>query len=345
MNALYEALLALWEGREPNYSLVLGTEGGSEGAVRELVSSLWVKCYNEGKRRICVYSYKRIPKHPIPLLLDARGTVISWDKDGPHLLAYPFHKFFNVGEIDYPNGTPLYAFEKLDGTMISVFWDGERLRAATRKRMDIDSPFASKALEMLDNFDPKGHTYVFELLGPGCGSPWVGVREEVDELLIKEGGWRLVPLAKRNMNDLKLFPLPGPRSFRVRDWGEAKEIAEREGIEGMVLWYEEGTVRPKMYKVKSKRYSNLIELLNQGYSGLARIILKGKLDDIARFLDKRVYEKAKLIEEKLDEITKATISGFIEDEDVKEWLSIDPERAVEEVVKKCLRENCRELLS
>ncbi len=331
-NALYQALLSLWEGSEPNYEEVLGREG-SEEEVRELISSLWVKCYPEGDKRLCVYSYKRIPKEPVPLLLDARGTVIAWSKDGPELVAYPFHKFFNVGEIDYPKGKPLKAFEKLDGTMISAFWFEGRLRTATRKRLDADSPFAQKALELLKDFDPRDYTYVFELLGPGCGSPWVGNQE----VLKKEGDWKIVPLAKRDMKSLKLWPLEGPREFEVKSWEEAEEVAASEGIEGLVLWYEVGEVRPKMYKVKSKDYLKLTSLLQLGYEGLAKIITIGKLDDVIKLLDPEVARRAKQVSERLDEIAREVKRGSLDDPEVKEWLLIDPQRAIEVAIIKALR--------
>ncbi|ALU12566.1 hypothetical protein EYM_05205 [Ignicoccus islandicus DSM 13165] len=337
-NALYEALLALWLGEEPNYEEVLGAQG-DELQVRKLISSLSVRCYEVNGKRLCVYSYRR-PPPPIPLLVDARGTVIEWSKEGPRLIAYPFHKFYNVGEYERPSGKPLKVFEKLDGTMISAFeYEGE-VFAATRKRLWIDSPFARVAKEMLSETDLKGYTYVYELIGPGSGSAWMGEEEH----LRRDMEWKLVPLARRDMKTLALYPLEGPREFRVSDLDELKDTIERINVEGAVLWYEIGKVKPKMFKIKSTNYVKLMKLINLGYEGLARIILMNKLDDVLPYLSDEVRERALMVQRKLDELTKAVLRGAFEDEVVKEWLQIDPTRAIEEAVVICLRGGCRDLL-
>ena len=334
MNALLAALRALWAGEEVPYEAVLGREG-SEREVRELISKLWVKCYPIGSKRLCVYSYKRPPREPVPLLLDARGTVIEWSRDGPELVAYPFHKFFNVGEASFPE-RPLVAYEKLDGTMVSLFYYDGELRAATRKRLDADSPFAKKALELFEGeARVEGRTVVFELLGPGCGSPWVGG----DQGLLGESRWKLVPLAYRDMRTLELYPLEGPRRVEVESLEEARRKAEEFG-EGLVLWFEVGKQRPLMAKVKSAKYQNLVETLKLGWEGLAKVIVQNKLDDAARFLKEEVYKRAKEVEAKLDEIERAVRSGSFPDEAVKEWLLIDPSRALEEAVRVCLERGC-----
>ena len=331
-NALLLALEALWAGEEPPYEEVLGREG-DELEVRRLLSGLWVKCYPEGDKRLCVYSYRRPPKEPVPLLLDARGTVIEWSKDGPRLVAYPFHKFFNVGEAQFPE-RPALAYEKLDGTMVSLFWHDGKLRAATRKRLEADSPFAKKALELFEG-DLGDETRVFELLGPGCGSAWVGGTQE----LLREGEWRLVPLAYRDMKTLNLYPLEGPKRVEVNDLEDAKRKAENFG-EGLVLWFEVGKQRPLMAKVKSKKYMRLVDLLKLGYEGLARVILMNALDDASRFLSPEVYKRAKEVEARLDEIEREVRSGRFPDEAVKEWLAVDPSKALEEAVRACLERGC-----
>ncbi len=333
-NALYLALRALWSGEEVPYEEVLGREG-SEEEVREILSSLWTKCYPEGDKRICVYSYRRPPREPVPLLLDSRGTVIAWSKDGPELVAWPFHKFFNVGEMDFPK-KPLLAYEKLDGTMVSLFYYEGRLRAATRKRLDVDSPFAKKALELYDgSVDVGGKTVVFELLGPGCGSPWVGGEGS----LFKEPSWKLVPLAERDMKTLSLKPLEGPRRVEVEDLEDAIKKAESFG-EGLVLWFEVNKVRPLMAKVKSSKYANLVDKVKAGWEGVAWLVVHNKLDDAAFLLKEEVYKRAKEVEARLDEIERMVRSGSFPDEVVREWLLIDPSRALEEAVKVCLERGC-----
>ena len=337
MNALYLALLKLWEGGDIPYEEVLGREG-EEREVRELISSLWVKCYPQGNSRLCVYSYKRPPKEPIPLLLDARGTVIAWSKDGPELVAYPFHKFYNLGEFEWLKKErlpkPKRVFGKLDGTMVSVFeYDGE-VRAATRKRLDVDSPFAKKALELLNDFEPKG-THIFELLGTGTGSKWVDYVEDV----FKEEEWALVPLAFRDMKTLRLYPLRGPKEFHVESLDEVEKMLGKER-EGFVVWFEEGKQRPLMVKVKSPEYQDIIETLKMGIDGIAKLIVMNKLDDAAKFLKPELLKKAKEIMNRLDEIERSVLRGTFDDENVKAWLEIDPSRAVEEAVKVCLKKGC-----
>ncbi len=337
-NALYSALSSLWLGEEPNYEEVLGTEG-SEVEVRRLISSLSVRCYPVGDKRLCVYSYRK-PPPPVPLLRDARGTVIEWSKDGPKLVAYPFHKFYNLGEYGEPPGEPIKVYEKLDGTMISAFqYEGE-VFTATRKRLWFDSPFAKVAKAMLEDEDVGENTYVYELLGPGSGSVWMGEKEHLRE----EGGWKLVPLAKRDMRTLKLYPLKGPRELELKPLEELRREIEEANIEGVVLWYEIGSVKPEIRKLKSRSYSKLTKLLNLGYEGLAKIILMNKLDDALPYLKEEVRERALKVQANLERLTELVISGRFDDEIVKEWLQIDPSRAIEEAVALCLKGNCRDLL-
>ncbi len=337
MNALYLALLKLWEGDEIPYEEVLGREG-DEKEVRELISRLWVKCYPQGNSRLCIYSYKRPPKEPVPLLLDARGTVIAWTRDGPELVAYPFHKFFNLGEHEWLKKEnlpkPKRVFEKLDGTMISIFEYEGKVRAATRKRLDVDSLFAKKALELVEDFEPRG-THIFELLGPGSGSKWVDLVENV----FRDEKWSLVPLAFRDMRTLNLYPVMGPKEYYVASLDEVEEMLNKYS-EGFVVWFEEGKQRPLMIKVKSPSYQDIIETLKMGVEGIAKLIILNRLDDASRYIKPELLKKAKEIMERLDEIEKNVLRGKFDDENVKAWLEIDPSRAVEEAVKVCLRRGC-----
>jgi len=97
----------------------------------------------------------------------ARGLIV--DPARKRVLATPFPKFFNLGEQgdDFPE-RPFEVFEKLDGSLIILFHDGDRWRTATKGAFD--SSQAAWAAEHLSRLDlsalDKGTTYLTEAIYP-----------------------------------------------------------------------------------------------------------------------------------------------------------------------------------
>lgn len=91
------------------------------------------------------------------LVTDDQGVVIS----------RPFPKFFNWGEPLAPSdtGTPFYAYEKMDGTLIIASKYEDEVIVSTKG--SFTTWHSEKAREMLQGFEPlKGCTFIFELIHP-----------------------------------------------------------------------------------------------------------------------------------------------------------------------------------
>lgn len=102
-----------------------------------------------------------------PAVIAARGLVL--DRDRRTVIATAFPKFFNVGELGQPiPDEPCEVWEKVDGSLIVIFHDGARWRAATKGALD--STQAVRAQALLDAMDLAplipGTTYLAEAIGP-----------------------------------------------------------------------------------------------------------------------------------------------------------------------------------
>lgn len=103
-----------------------------------------------------------------PFTTMARGLIL--DLDAERIVATPFPKFFNVGEGDgqYIPALPFETFEKLDGSLIIIFWHAGQWRAATKGSLVSDQ--AAWAQRYLDQSDLSsllpGVTYLAEAIYP-----------------------------------------------------------------------------------------------------------------------------------------------------------------------------------
>lgn len=61
-----------------------------------------------------------------PIVRACRGAVVQKDDDGFSLVAYAFDRFFNLGEpqADEIDWSSANVYEKYDGSLIKLFWDG-----------------------------------------------------------------------------------------------------------------------------------------------------------------------------------------------------------------------------
>lgn len=106
------------------------------------------------------------------LTLIARGLVIDVKKQA--VIATPFPKFFNFGEAkvwgaDEVSGEIL-VYQKYDGSLGIVFWDGEKWRVVTRGSFDSDAAiWGQQWLNENINTDllEIGNTYLFEIVYQG----------------------------------------------------------------------------------------------------------------------------------------------------------------------------------
>ena len=136
--------------------------------------------YN-GKVSLC---YHQLDASPDDMLArQCRGLILR--KDTWDVLAYPFDRFFNHGQCqcDDIDWTTAEVQEKLDGTLVILYYDDGRWHAATRKSPEAATvsqagityrEMADRTLQVagwtsLEHFmksKPTGYTYMFELTAP-----------------------------------------------------------------------------------------------------------------------------------------------------------------------------------
>lgn len=102
----------------------------------------------------------------------ARGLIL--DRDNQRIAATPFLKFFNIGETDRASETfsdngEFETFEKMDGSLIIAWHDGDAWRCCTKG--SFDSPQAKAAWVWLDHRGDwkqmdQDCTYLFEWVAP-----------------------------------------------------------------------------------------------------------------------------------------------------------------------------------
>lgn len=94
-----------------------------------------------------------------------RGLIVN--NETGHVVCLPFEKFFNWGTLP-ASGTPVEVWEKLDGTMIAVWYDRTGWRCSTKG--SFDNEHIQIAQQMVDRLDltpiPPTWTLIFELIHP-----------------------------------------------------------------------------------------------------------------------------------------------------------------------------------
>lgn len=151
-------------------------------SLSDLQDELGILCNVYSDRVVLNYHQLDSPKfHPI--VKECRGLILSLPKY--EILNKTFNRFYNLNED--PNGKSFdfknsYLFEKLDGTLISVYHDGQKWCVATRNTAfaegscnhDTDQTFyelfckcvSSTFFDDLNKFVSKKHCISFELTSP-----------------------------------------------------------------------------------------------------------------------------------------------------------------------------------
>lgn len=96
----------------------------------------------KGPDGLSLYCYTRkcaYERNWNPTTTVARGIIL--DHEAQEIRATPFPKFFNYGEIPHeevPRGVPFRVFEKVDGSMVTVFQHKGRWLTATKGSFQSD---------------------------------------------------------------------------------------------------------------------------------------------------------------------------------------------------------------
>ncbi len=213
--------------------------------------SLW--CYSE--RAV----YERIWS---PITLMARGLIL--DERRECVVATPLPKFFNLGERGdqaLPD-CPFEVFEKLDGSLIIIWHDGEVWRTATKGSLNSDQ--AVQAAAWLRGRDLStlrlGTTYLAEYVAPLNRIVVPYEREELVLLAMydEEGREPLYPLLQVVADQL------GWRLAERHEFATLADLIAHAGTlpataEGFVLRFTDGT----RLKIKGEEYRRIHALISR----------------------------------------------------------------------------------
>lgn len=218
------------------------------------------------------------------LRANLRGIV--FDEATGELVSLPFHKFFNVNQVEHTQFHKIShlsatIYEKLDGSMIHFYRHGGNLHSSTR--MSRNTPQAKEAMRFVEAKENKavldlihreidqGRTPIFEYTGP---------RNQVVVVYPLD---RLVYLASRDRKTGLYSFVDGFPIKAVRFNFPFHEIHDRlkgqENFEGYVCWLETGL----WVKAKNEWYlerHHAFDALMRPKWKLFAIAFQGLLDDV-----------------------------------------------------------------
>jgi RNA ligase len=193
----------------------------------------------------------------------ARGLVL--DVAAKEVVATPFPKFFNIGERaandNFP-ALPFETFEKVDGSLIVIWYHGGKWNCSTKG--SFDSEQAQKAQAIVDGLDAcvfmKGNTYLAEYVGPDNR---IVVHYDKSELVLL-GAYSIGGYEKPSYYVDTVASLHGWRAAKSYQYGSiAGLVATAPTLpsdqEGFVIRFENGY----RLKVKGDEYKRIHALISR----------------------------------------------------------------------------------
>jgi len=242
-----------------------------------------------------------------------RGVVVDFNQK--KILAQGYNKFFNLGEAEAPSLRELEAkgefvvTEKLDGSMILLFWDETTKQFVATTKGSIDSEQGQHATTLIPSSvrDVKlvqSHTLMFELISPKYqivvpydkigyeeGLYLIGVRELKSEKIFSPK--EVLAFAKEyNLKAYKTYPFASLQAV-VED---VKELPYTR--EGFVVVYNDA-----MVKIKGKEYLRV-------HRFISTLSDKNLLDVMIAGEDKNVVENIGSVPEEYRQDVLDTFANF-----------------------------------
>ncbi|TCK03985.1 RNA ligase [Phorcysia thermohydrogeniphila] len=276
-----------------------------EEVLKEIEGNKFFKVIEEGGLLKVSYRFNAPFVFDTPLKRELRG--ITFNRLTGEVVSRPFHKFFNLNEIEESKeerlkGKEFIFREKLDGTMVHfALYRGELLPLTQKSFKNEQTERAKEIVEKDDKLRQfilsalkKGITPIFELLSPDFQIV-VPVSEEklyLTELRQNNNGKYLLERYEREISELGI-PLPKKRVLTLE--GALKELEGTENIEGFVLKdFSKEEPFPLFVKLKSpwyhERHYIFTYLHNIPDHKLFKLFLDGKADE---FFSKLTNKKLK----------------------------------------------------
>lgn len=301
----------------------------------EVVSYIKKHGLDELKSKFCIGSSEH-PKYPNLIMLKygidfPRGEVIAEQCRGIILdkannwkvVNYTYPKFYNVEEskaapIDWSNAR---VFEKLDGSIIQMYWYDNQWHFATSGTPDADCSAHSNLIKFIELVQQawnhngyilpgeewKDYCFAFELI-----TKWnrIVVQHDAEPKLILHG--------VRRKTDLKEFPpehvehlgfkIVGTHQLNSKEEALA-HVAKLNGLEseGLVIC----DANFNRIKVKAPHYVTLHHMRGEYFNDkrALEIILHGEVDEVTTYFPE-FKEEIKIVSDKLDDICKQTREAY-----------------------------------
>ena len=211
--------------------------------------------------------------------LNMRGIVFIDEK----IVALPFPKFFNLGEVKYTKDLDMtkikFANEKIDGSLISVFKLNGKFYCKSMK--SIESDVSKESQKYFDN-SLNIRLHAFDKISRGL-SPMYEYVSSTCKIVIDYGKSKMFYLGSRDMktgeihypNESDALVVDAPCQFF--DSEEINKYLKTSNVEGVVVTLEDG----QMVKLKTEEYCKLHRIVsNFSDKNIIESIIDKTYDDL-----------------------------------------------------------------
>lgn len=292
------------------------------------------------KDNFAIFTYSQIDSDFYnPLVRECRGIILDMNTLAPACV--PFYKFGNYGEGYVPeiDWATAKVQEKVDGSLIKVWWYEDGWRVSTNGTIDaqdasVDSDivpyksfydlFVEASKDVLDYSRlNKGCTYMFELVSP------------FNRVVVPHSEFKIYHIGTRNNKTLlelnEDIGIEKPKSYNLKSLGECVTAASK------LPFSDEGYVvvdgNWNRIKIKSPAYVAAHHLKNNGIITKARIVAMLKQNEQDEFLN--YYPEFKLMFDEVERLTDTFVETMdLEIEKVKPLISNLNRKEFAEIAKK-----------
>ena len=307
-----------------------------EHGLQALVDEFKIDVSDYPDRVVLNYNQINSPKYN-PICDECRALILR--KDTWEVMARSFDRFYNVGEGEGWKDFPVEQAridEKLDGSLLSVYYDDDGWHPATRKKafaeggtaygLDFNQLFekaieGTRVKEYLNYQLNTNFTYIFELTSPmnRIVTPYsetnvtlIGIRNNLNGFEV----------GKKSLDYVALhMDVARPKTFECKTFDELIEMANSlEAMnEGFVLVIEqEGSFR--RLKCKNSKYLAIAHMRNNGIVSPRRILVLIMANEQEEYLqyfesDKKYFD---LVKEIYDESLTRIVNLWSEVKDIED---------------------------
>lgn len=310
-----------------------------------------VKYNDDNTLMLLDYNQIESPKfHPV--VMECRGLIL--EVDTLMVVARSFDRFFNYGEVNTHNGVEdqtqkdflqsfpiekLYFREKIDGSLIRIYFYGGHWRIATRGTIDA---FKTQVGDHGISFG----RLVWKALGVSNQEDFDDIFGNVDvkftiicevtsienQVVKRYEGYNLYLLGVRNtvngsyanLNNFNYLPLKSPKLYNFSSFEEAhKVLDEIEDLDEGYVLYEKTTNKPA-FKMKSPCYVAAHYLRNNNQLSkkyIIQMIITGEMDEYLTYFpqDEFLFKPYMDAYDHFNEFTSSMYRVFNVGDDRKEY--------------------------